>query len=99
MHSKRMTFVVLSRENVLFSKRLIDCNVFNGQDTMKTGQWRIGKGSYGQMRSKSTGLGQMEGLILGRRRENHFLTEPPLLLSNMEEEIILWCGVVWGGME
>jgi hypothetical protein len=66
---------------------------------MKTGQWRIGKGSYGQMRPKSIGLGQMEGLILGRRRGSHFLTEPPLLLLNMEEGIILWCGVVWGGME
>jgi hypothetical protein len=66
---------------------------------MKTGQWRIGKGSYGQMRPKSIGLGQMEGLILGRRRGNHFLTKPPLLLLNMEEGIILWCGVVWGGME
>ena len=37
--------------------------------------------------------------ILGRRRENHFLTESPPLQSNMEEGTILWYGVVWGGME
>jgi hypothetical protein len=41
---------------------------------MKTGQWRIGKGFYRQMKLKSTGLGQMKGLILGKRRRNHFLT-------------------------
>jgi hypothetical protein len=89
MPSRRMTFVVLSRENVPFSKRLIDWNVLNGWGVMKTGQWSIGKESYGQMRPKSTGLGQMEGLILVRRRRNHFLTGPPLLLSNIEEGIIL----------
>jgi hypothetical protein len=44
------------------------------------------------------GLGQMEGLILGKRQENHFLTGSPLLQSSMEEGIILWYGGVWGGM-
>ena len=58
----------------------------------------IGRGSYGQIRPKLTGLGQMQGLILGKRQENHFLTESPPLLSNMEEGIILWYGGVWGGM-
>jgi len=47
---------------------------------MKTGQWRIGRGSCGQMRPKSTGLDQINRFILGKRRENYFLTEPPLLL-------------------
>jgi len=31
---------------------------------MKIGQWRIGRGSYGQMRPKSTGLGLLGGLYL-----------------------------------
>src|SRR3954468_12589099 len=52
MYSRRMTFVVLSRKNIPFSKRLINLNTLNGQDTMKTGQWRMGKASYGQMRPK-----------------------------------------------
>jgi DDE superfamily endonuclease len=38
---------------------------------MKTGQWRIGRWSCGQMSPKSTGLVQMGRLIPGRRRENH----------------------------
>jgi hypothetical protein len=41
----------------------------------------------------------MEEFILGKRRGNHFLTEPPLLQSSMEEGTTLWYGVVWGGME
>src|SRR5467141_3938733 len=65
---------------------------------MKIGQWRIGRGSYGQMRPKSTGLGQMGGFILGSRRGNHFQTGPPPPLSSMEEGIILWYGGVWSGM-
>jgi hypothetical protein len=39
---------------------------------------------YGQMKLKSTGLDQMGGCILKKRRENHFLTEPPLLQSSMD---------------
>jgi hypothetical protein len=66
---------------------------------MKTGLWRIGKGSYGQMRLKLTGLGQMGGSTHGKKEGSHFQTEPPHLLSSMEEEITLWYGVVWGGME
>jgi len=63
---------------------------------MKIGQWRIGRGSYGQMRPKSTGLSQMGGFILGSRRGNHFQTGPPPPLSSMEEGIVLWYGVEWG---
>ena len=80
-------------------KRSTDKTILNLPNIMKIGQWRIGRGSYGQMRPKSTELDQMEGLILGKRRENHCLTEPPLPQSNMEEETTLWYGVVWGGME
>ena len=99
MHSNKMTFVLLSRGNTLFSRRPTDWSVSNLPDTMKTGQWRIGRGSCGQMRPKSTGLDQMEGPILGRREGNHFLTGLPLPQSSMEEGTILWYGVVWGGME
>src|ERR1700691_2200817 len=49
------------------------------------------------MRPKSTGLDQMAGTILGRRRGNHFLTEPPLLQSNMVEGTILGC-MGWNGV-
>ena len=63
---------------------------------MKIGQWRIGRGSDGQMRLKSTRLGQMAGFILEGRRGNHFQTGPPTPLSSMEEGIILWYGVEWG---
>jgi transposase len=66
---------------------------------MKTGLWRTGKCFYGQMKPKSIGLGQMERLISGKKRENHYLTEQHHLLSNMEEEETSWYGVVWGGME
>ena len=99
MRSNKMTFVLLSRGNTLFSRRATDWSILNLPDTMKTGQWRIGRGSYGQMRPKSTELDQMEGPVLGRRGGNHFLTGPPLPWSSMEEGTILWYGVVWGGME
>ena len=52
---------------------------------MKTEQWRTGKGFCGQMRQKSTGLDQMEGCIVGRRGEHHFLTGLPHQQSSMEE--------------
>jgi hypothetical protein len=67
-------------------------------NTIKTGQWRIGKGSYGQMRPKSTGLGQTEGFIPGSRRENNFQTGPPYPQSSIKEEIILLYGDVCVGM-
>jgi len=63
---------------------------------MKTGQWRIGKGFFGQMRPKLIGLGQMGGFILGSKRGKHFQIGSPYLLSNMEEGITLWYGGVWG---
>jgi len=66
---------------------------------MKTGLWRTGNGFYGEMKPKSIGLGQMERLISGKKRENHYLTGQHHLLSNMEEEGTSWYGVVWGGME
>ena len=34
-----------------------------------------------------------------KKRGSHFLTELPLLQSSMEEGTILWCRVVWGGIE
>ena len=66
--------------------------------SMKIGQWRTGREFCGQMRQKSTGLDQMEGCILGRRRGHHFLTEPQHQQSSMEEEIISWYGDAWAGM-
>ena len=65
---------------------------------MKTGQWRTRRGSYGQMRPRSTGLGQMEGFIPRNKRVNNFLIGPPHPQSSMEKEIILSYGGVWAGM-
>ena len=79
---------VVKRKCPLLKKaHRLECLKF--ASTMKTGQWRIGRGYYGQMRPKSTGLDQMEGSILGRRGGNHFLTGPPLPQSSMEEGTIL----------
>ena len=88
IHSRKMAFALLSRRNVLFSKRPTDWSASNLPGTMKIGQWRIGRGSCGQMRPKSTGLDQMEGPIPGRRRGNHSVREPPLLQSSMGEGTI-----------
>ena len=41
MHSNKMTFVLLSRGNALFSRRPTEWSISNLPDTMKTGQWRI----------------------------------------------------------
>ena len=65
---------------------------------MKTGQWRTGRGSYGQMRPRSTKLGQMGGFIPGNKRVNNFLIGPPYPQSSMEEEIISLYGGVWAEM-
>ena len=83
-----MTFVLLSRGNILFSRRPTDWSVSNLPDNMKNGQWRIGRESYCQMRPKSIELDQMEGPILGRKGGSHFLTELPLLQSSIEEGTI-----------
>src|SRR6266516_1758477 len=96
IYSRKMTFTLLSRRNVLFSRRSTDWSISNLPDTTKTGQWRIGRGSCGQMRPKSTGLDQMEGPILGRRRENHFLIELPLLQSREQSYGMGVYGVEWG---
>src|ERR1700722_15071181 len=99
MHRKKVDFTLLQRRKLLFSNEPIVYDVFSLQNIMKTGLWRTGKGFYGQMKPKSIGLGQMERLISGKKKENHYLTEQHHLLSNMGEEEILWYGVVWGGME
>ena len=98
MCSKRTISALLSRRNAPYSKGSIVLIASNLPSTMKTGQWRIGKGSFGQMRLKSTGLGQMEGSIPGSKGENHFQIGSPPLLSSMEEGIILWYGGAWAGM-
>ena len=70
---KERNFTLLSSKNDHCSNRLIDKTILSLLKSMKNGQWRTGKGLCSQMRQKSTGLGQMEGCILGRRREHHFL--------------------------
>jgi hypothetical protein len=52
MHLKAMTFALLSSRNVPYSKRHIKRIVLNLHGIMKTGQLRIGKGSYGQMKQR-----------------------------------------------
>jgi len=92
------TFAPLSRRSTLFSRGIIKRITSNLPSTIKIGQWRIGRGSCGQIRPRSTGLGQMEGPILGNKGVHPFVTILPLLLSSMEEEIILWYGGVWDRM-
>jgi len=43
IHSRKMAFALLSRRNVLFSKRPTDWSASNLPGTMKIGQWRIGR--------------------------------------------------------
>jgi len=57
---------------------------------MKIGQLKTGSRSCSLIKPRSIGLGQMEGSTLGSKGENHIQTGLPLLLSNMEGEIILW---------
>jgi hypothetical protein len=65
---------------------------------MKTRQWKIERGSYGQMQPRSIGLDQMGGSIPGKKGAHPFqITSLPQLLS-IEEEIISWYGAVWAGM-
>ena len=88
MFSRRMDFLLLSKRSALFLRGIIKKPVSNLPSTMKTGQWRIGRGSYGQMRLRSTGLGQMEGSISEKKGVSLFQTASPPQLSSMEDEII-----------
>src|ERR1700730_19327047 len=97
MSSRRMGFPLSSR-SALFSRSIIEQIVSNLPNTMKTGQWKIGRGSYGQMRPRSTELNQMEGSIPGKKGAHPFQIALLPQLSSMEEEIILWYGAVWAGM-
>jgi len=65
---------------------------------IKTGQWRIERGSYGQIRLRLTGLGQMRGSTPGKKGVSPFQTTPLPLLLSIEEEIILWYGGIWARM-
>ena len=67
------------------------------QNVTRSGLWMIGSESYGQMRPKSTAMGQMVIVGSGKHVENHSLTAPPLGQSSMEE-VLQWSGGVWGGM-
>ena len=98
IYSRRTTFTLLLRRSALFLRSDISRIISNLPSTMKIGQWRIGRGSYGQMRPRSTGLGQMKGPTLGNKGVNLFQTIPPLLLSSMEGGIISWYRGVWDRM-
>ena len=65
--------------------------------SISTGLWWTGEGYYGQIRPKSTGLGQMGINKPGKGLENHYQTGLLHLLSSMEEEVS-WFGAVWDGM-
>ena len=56
---KQDDFCAVVKKNILLLRRPTDWSVSNFPDIIKTGQWKIGRTSYGQMRPKSTGLGQM----------------------------------------
>jgi transposase len=52
MHSKAMIFALLLSRNIPYSKRHIKRIILNLHGIMKTGQLRIEKGSYGQMKQR-----------------------------------------------
>jgi hypothetical protein len=97
MSSRRMGLPLLSRRSALFSRSIIEQIVSKLPNTMKTGQWKIGRGSYGQMRPRSTELNQMEGSIPGKKGAHPFQIALLPQLSSMEEEIISWYRAVWAG--
>jgi hypothetical protein len=88
MSSRRMGFPLLSRRSALFSRSVIEQIISNLPNTMKTRQWKIGRGSYGQMRPRSTELDQMKGSIPGKKGAYPFQIALLPQLSSMEEEII-----------
>src|ERR1700730_8440634 len=97
MSLRRMGFPLSSR-SALFSRSVMKQIISNLPSTMKTGQWKIGRGSYGQMRPRSTGLDQMGGSIPGKKGAHPFQIALLPQLSSMEEEILSWYGSVWAGM-
>jgi hypothetical protein len=98
MSSRRMGFPLLSRRSALFSRGIIERIVSNLPSIMKTGLWKVGRWSYGQMRPRSTGLNQMAGSIPRKKGAHPFQIALLPQLSSMEEEIISWYGAVWAGM-
>jgi hypothetical protein len=89
IYLRRTTFTLLLRRSALSLRSNISRIVSNLPSTMKIGQWRIGRGFYGQMRPRSTGLGQMEGPTLGNKGVNPFQTALLLLLLSIKGGIIL----------
>jgi hypothetical protein len=72
IYLRRITFTLLLRRSALSSRSDISRIISNLPSTMKIGQWRIGRGSYGQMRPRSTRLGQIEGPTLRNKGVNPF---------------------------
>jgi len=89
MSSRRMALPLLSRRSALFSRGVIERIASNLPSIIKTGQWRIGRGSCGQMRPRSTGLGQMGGSTSGKKGAYPFQIVLLPQLSSIEKEITL----------
>src|SRR5882757_10449167 len=98
MHSRKTIYALLSNRSDLCLKQFIIKSGSSLLTHMQTGLWRIGKGYSGQMKQKSTELGQMARCIPGNLGVNQSLIGQPHQLSSMEEAITLWYGGVWAGM-
>ena len=76
-----------NKEKIPMVKGLIISNVYSLPNTMKTGLWGTGKGYFGMMRQRSSGLGQVGRCIFGRNEVNHYQTRPPHQLLSTETGI------------
>ena len=79
-------------------RRHIENKGYTLQNIIKTGLWRIGKGSCGLMKQRLIELGQMGRYMYERRAGNSFLIKLQVQQSSMEGRITWWCGVVWAEM-
>jgi len=97
MCSRKMGTSPMQRRNCLFSLPSTVRPDWLLLKNTKTGQWKTGSMSFGQMRPKSINLGQMGASIAGRSLENHWKTGRWRQLSNFGE-VVSWFGAAWGGM-
>src|SRR5882757_5418654 len=77
MHSRKTIYALLSNRSDLCLKQFIIKSGSSLLTHMQTGLWRIGKGYSGQMKQKSTELGQMARCIPGNLGVNQSLIGQP----------------------
>ena len=98
--SNKMTFVLLSRGNVLFSRKHTDWSVSNLPDAMKTGQWRIGKKILWSDETKISRIGSDERTYTWKKRGEPLsdITTTPTVKHGVGNNLIVWGGIGWNGV-